>query len=298
MANEWVFSNGKACYDSNVAGFSLVQEGVLEVGKLYSVVVTVTDLTKGKISFPFFEGFHEVSENGTFQFVEKALFEDLFIQPLSNVFGVFDGCLEIVEVLEVPFYSIVDCEENEVFVLSDNTGVTVANGYVQYQIDWTDIAEGIYYIKFTSQGLDYITNCFYVKLSHDCTKQITWNNNEDAYGFNYSDLNFTQSLRINAKLWQPRYKALEKQTYEYSNGDIEINYVSKAKEILFTTEELPEYIHDALQLAVDSDNFFIDNVKYVFVEEEYSPSWRKSSSLASVELPLRISQNLRNVNCG
>jgi len=292
----WTIDQGKACF-SGTTPVILSQQNVVEVGKLYSIIITVENRTQGKLLFPSFTGFNEISESGTFQFIAESVYSDLAILPTSFGEGMFNGCLTIVELLEIPYYSIVDCEGNEVFTLSDNTGVTAFNGYVQYQIDWSNLTEGIYYLKFSSQGLDYITDCFSVKLLHDCSVQITWNNNEDAFGFNYSDLNFTQSLRIDAKLWQPKYKALDKQTYEYSNGDVEINYVSKAKEVIFTTEELPEYIHDALQLAVDSDNFFINGNKYVFVEEDYSPVWRKSSSLAPVELPLRRSQNLRNVNC-
>ena len=295
--SEWIISDGKACYDSNIAGYTLVQPSVMTVDNLYSIVINV-EMTQGKLLFPTIEGSHEITESGTYQFIGKATYTDIVVLPLALGGGVFDGCIEIIELLEIPYYSILDCEGNAVFTLNDSTGVTASNGYIQYQIDWSGLSDGIYYLKFSDSGLDYITDCFHVKLNHECTKQITWYCNENAWEFNYSDLNFIQSLRIKLSFWKPNYRATEKEVYDYSDGESEITYVSKAKFQTINTEDLPEYIHDALQLALDSDHFFIDGKKYVFVDEEYSPEWRKRSSLAPVEFQVKEAKNLKNVNCG
>jgi len=103
MADEWIFIDGKACYDSTSEGFTLTQSDVMETGDLYSFVVRVTDQTQGKLLFPSLTGGFEITENGTFQFTGKALFDDLIILPASFGGGVFDGCLEIVEVLQIPY---------------------------------------------------------------------------------------------------------------------------------------------------------------------------------------------------
>lgn len=297
MANEWAYSSGAACYD-DAGAFSLVQTGVMDIGKLYSLSFTISNQTQGKLSVPTIENGLEYSEDGTYIITGLATYDDLVFLPSIFGAGMFDGCIDIVELREIPFYSIVDCNDNVVFTLDDETGVTAANGFVQYNIGWSDLDEGIYYLKFTDSSLEYQSDCFDVKLTHSCTKQITYNCNENAFNFNYSDLSFTQSLRIRANLWKPKFKALSKDVYEYSTGDLEITYVTKAKEFIFTTEELPEYIHDALSLALDSDNFFIDGVRHVFADDETSPSWRNSSNLAPLEVNLRKAQNLRNVNCG
>lgn len=297
MANEWIITDGQACYNSDAPGFTLVQSGAMEIGKLYSAIITV-DMSQGKLSIPSLDGNTTIIASGTYQFVLKALYTDLIILPESYGAGVFDGCIEIVELLYIPYYNIVDCDDNAVFGLLDDTGVTAAQSFIQYQVDWTEIAEGSYFIKFEDSTLEYASPCLNLKLLHPCTKQITWNCDENAWGFNYSDLSFTQSLRITADLQNPRYKALSKDVYEFSNGDLKITYVSKAKEFLLKTEFLPEYIHDALQLALDSDNFFIDGIKYVFQDDEYSPSWEKRSKLSSIDIILRQAQDLKNTNCG
>ena len=294
----WTVVDSEACYDGVAVDIPLVQVGVLTVGMLYSVKFTITNMTEGILQLQGFEGSNEYTEDGDYELIAFANLEDIRFNPSNDGADIFDGCISLIEVLEIPFYSIVDGDDNVVFEQIDETGVSASGRYIQYNIDWSDIADGCYYIKFENSSLEYRSDCFDVKLLHNCTKQITWSCNENAFGFNYSDLSFTQTLRIDARLWKPRYKALEKEVYEYSSGDLEITYVTKAKELLFTTEDLPDYVHDALSMALDSDNFFIDGIKYVFPSEETTPSWRKSSNLAPLEVTLRLSQNLRNVNCG
>lgn len=298
MANEWVNTDGEACYDSIQEGFTLSQQNVMTIGNLYYLSVTVSGMTQGKLTIPTIDDPTEITEDGTYSIIGLALFTDLVFLPGSYLGGVFDGCIDIVELRHAPLYRIKTIEGVTVFTLSDNTGVTTAGPYIQYQIDWSDLDEGCYYIEFEDTTLTYRSDCFALKLTHDCTLQLTWNCNENAWGFNYADLSFTQSMRVDAKLWKSRHKALEKQVYEYSTGDLEILYVTKAKEFLLSVREIPEYMHDAFSLAVDSDNFFIDGIKYVFPDEETTPSWRNSSDLAPIEITLRRSQNLRNVNCG
>jgi len=294
----WTVVDSEACYDGVAVDIPLVQTSVLTVGVLYSVKFTITNMTQGLLQLQGFEGTNEYTEDGDYEFIALANLTDIRFNPSTDGVDIFDGCISLIEVLEIPFYSIVDGDDVAVFTLTDDTGVTASGRYIQYNIDWSEIAEGCYYIEFENSSLTYRSDCFDVKLTHECTKQITWNNNENAFEFNYSDLSFTQTLRIEARLWKPRFKALEKEVYEYSSGDLEITYVTKAKEQVFTTEDLPEYIHDALSIALDSDNFYIDGIKYVFPDNETSPAWRKSSNLAPIEVTLRQSQNLRNVNCG
>jgi hypothetical protein len=296
MANEWIVSDSAACYDSTSV-FQLVQADLMEIGKLYTLNFTISNQSQGKLSIPTIEGTLEYTEDGSYTLLGIATYTDLVFLPSIYGAGMFDGCIDVVELREVPFYSIMDCNDNEVFALEDSTGVTTANEFVQYQIDWSDLVDGIYYLKFENSSLEYRSDCFDVKTTHACTKQITWNCNEDAFEFNYSDLSFTQSLRIGATMWKPKFKATEKEVYEFSNGDLKINYVSLAKEYIITTEEIPEYVFDAISLALNSDNLFIDGVKYVFPDDEVSPSWRNSSNLAPLEFVLRKSQNLKNSNC-
>lgn len=294
----WEVVDGAACYDGLAVDIPLVQQDVLTVGVLYSVRFSISGMTEGVLQLQGFEGTNEYTEDGDYELVAFATLTDIRFNPYNDGADIFDGCITAVEVGEIPFYTIRDLDGNIVYTQTDDTGITAGGEHVQYQIDWSELEDGCYYLQFDNDTLTYRSDCFAVKLTWPCTKQIEWNCNENAFEFNYSDLSFTQTLRIEARLWKPRFKALEKEVYEYSSGDLEITYVTKAKELLFTTEDMPDYLHDAFSMALDSDNFFIDGVRYVFPDEETSPSWRKSSNLAPIEVTLRRSQNLRNVNCG
>lgn len=294
----WGFATDKACYSVGGSAFSLRQEDVMTVGIMYTFEVTVSDLESGKITIPTLNPMPEITADGTYQFTGVATYTDLVFVPADYLGESPDFCIDIVELREVPFYTIYNSNDVSVYTLSDSTGVTASGRYVQYQIDWSALAYGVYYIQFESQTLEYRTDYFNVQLTHPCTLQITWNCNENAWGFNYSDLSFTQSLRIGGKLWKPSYKAKEKEVYDYSDGSKEITYVSKTIEKRLTTEEMPEYVHNALSLALDSDGFFIDGIEHVFEDEEYTPVWRNMSNLAPVEVVIEEAQNLRNVNCG
>lgn len=294
----WGLSTNKVCYSVGGSAVSFRQEDIMTPSVMYTFQVTVSNMTKGKLTIPTLSPMPEITEDGDYQFTGTATYTDLVFLPVDYLGYPFDGCISLVELREVPSYTIYNSSDVAVYTLTDGTGVTASGTHVQYEIDWSDLPYGVYYIQFESQTLEYRSDYFNVQLSHPCTLQITWNCNENAWGFNYSDLSFTQSMRIGAKLWKPSYKAKEKEVYPYSDGSKEITYVSKTIEKRLTTEEMPEYMHNAMSLALDSDGFFIDGIEHVFEDEEYTPTWRNMSNLAPVEVVVEEALNLRNVNCG
>lgn len=300
--NEWVASSGKACYVSLVEGYAISQSGILTIGKLYSVSVTISGMTKGKLVLDSLVGKPEFTEDGVYSVVGIAEIADLVFIGAKSIIDVFDGCIDDVGARLAPMYQIIDQiidgNGNIVFTQVDETGITGSSDNIQYEIDWSGLAEGCYRIRFNDGISTYFeSDCITLKESHDCTLKLTWTNNENAYGFDYTNLQFIQTLRVEGKKWQPKYPK-EKEVFKDSVGNRMILRSDTTKTELLTVNEIPAYLHDALSIGVEHDVFKIDDVEYVNEESEYGPKWRKSSPLASVEVEvIKKDQDLTNENC-
>jgi hypothetical protein len=270
----------------------------MTTGKFYFVKITVSGMTQGALRFDSLLDAPLITENGEHGFIHKALFSSLIINPILFGAGVFDGCVTDIEVNLVPSYVIKNLAGDIIYTMSTNTGLTGDRNYIQYQIDWTSIQEGCYYIEFSDGVLTYKSDCFSVKATHDCTLQLEWTNEQDAFGFNFTGLNFTPNLRVEGKLWKPRFVMSDKKVFEFSNGESKITNVRVHEERELVLREIPEDIHRALAVGINSDEFYINDVKTVFEDEEVTPSWRNSSNLAPLTLTVRQSQqDLLNSNC-
>lgn len=299
MANEWIYSVGKACYDSDTPGFTLTQEDLMTVGKAYTIKISTSNMTQGKLVIQGFEDYLEITEDGDHVFLSVATYTDLIINPQIYGEGVFDGCIDDVEVSLVPLYVIKDSNDDIVFTLIDFTGVSVDRDFVQYIIDWTEFEDGCYYIEFSDLTTVYRSDCFAVKLLHGCTLLLTWTNNEDGMGFDYSGLSFIQSMRIEGKLWKWKHTTVDKQTFRYSNGDEKILYARVYEEETLTISKMPKYMGQAFALALNHDTFEVEGIPYLFFDEDVTPTHRNTTETPPVEVVLRKKgQNLLNNNCG
>jgi hypothetical protein len=295
MANEWIYSDGAACYNSDDAGFAIATNQVLEIGKLSVIEFTISNMTQGKLVLDSLYGKPEYTEDGDYQAIGVAISNNLTFIGEAHIGGTFDGCIDDVTSRQVPFITIKDTDGNIVFEQVDESIVTASGDNIQYDIDWTEIEEGCYQIYF-SYGLDYVSDCISLQLDHGCTLLLTWTNDDNAYGINYEDLNMTHSMRVKAKLWKPGY-AKEKSIFKDNAGNRTIIRSDTSKENILTISEMPEYMHDALAIGLEHDNFYIDGIRHTNDEEEYTPQWRKSSQLAPVEVTMAKDQILRNSNC-
>jgi hypothetical protein len=298
MANEWIQSDGRACYDTATPGFTLSQGGVMTAGQFYFVKITVSGMTQGSLTLYGIEDAPVITEDGEYEYISKASFTDLVIYPGVLGSGTFDGCVDDVEVNIVPVYSIKDLSGNTVFEMTEITGVTADRDYVQYQIDWTDLEEGCYYIEFSDGILTYQSYCFSVKLLHSCSLQLEWTNDQDGFGFNYSGLSFTQSMRVDGKLWKPRFVMTDKNVHYFSDGEGKITNVRVYEDRELVIKEMPDYMHRAISVGLNHDSFYIQDIKTLFPDEEVTPAWRNSSNLAPLTVIVRQDQNdLLNSNC-
>lgn len=299
MANEWVQSDpGQACYVGDDPGYSLVQDDVFVIGNVVSISFTLQNITSGKVRLESISGKPEFDTDGTYSITGIALQTSVMFTALNKTANVFDGCITKVGAYEIPLYRIEDLAGSIVFEQTDQTGVTSARGYIQYVIDWTGIAEGTYKIVFNDGIVEYESTCLCLKSDTSCTIVLKWQNDSDAYGFNYSDLDFEPQVRVVGKIWKPGYPK-QKESFVDNAGNSAIISSRTRKRYLMQLERLPEYIHDAISIGLEHDHFYGKDIELVNEDDDYQPAWNNHSNLATSETELYPKrQNLINTRCG
>jgi hypothetical protein len=292
VGGSWSAASGGACVGAGATYIS--QLGILTIGKLYAFTFSLDNMDIGGFQLLSVAAPSMCSDDGLYVIMGFAVLEDLYFD-VTLAPGT-EGCIDNITAREIPLITIKDADGVIYFEQTDVSILAVSGNNIQYNIDWSDFEDGCYYIHFEYLGIDYISDCISIKDSHECTVQLTWTNDENAYGFDYTGVSFTQSLRVEAKLWQPKYSK-EKNVFKDSIGNRIILKSETSKEELLTVGEMPQYLHDALSIGLEHDTFSVDAVQYVNEETEYTPKWRKSSQLAPVEVTLIKDQNLKNSNC-
>lgn len=141
------------------------------------------------------------------------------------------------------------------------------------------------------------SECFKVADEWDCTFLLSWTNDDSAFGFDYTNISFTQFLRVEGKFNQPSWSK-DKQTHLSSNGSQDMLYSRVLETKLLRLREIPDYIHAALAIGLEHDSFFVDGVANINNEDNYEPNHRNSSLLSPIELEMEESlQDLVNSSC-
>ncbi len=296
---EWTVTDGMACYDGVAEDIPLVQLGVLDVGMLYFVKFSIANMTMGKLQLQGFEDTNEYTEDGDYELIAIATLTDIRFNPVEYLGDIFDGCITSIEVNQIPFYSIKNSDGDIIFQQIDSSGVTADRNYIQYIIDWTTFEEGCYYIEIVDGTVTYISDLFLVKLTHPCTLLLTWSNNEDGFGFDYSGLAFIQSMRVESKLHKWKHSTVDKEVFRFSNGDEKILYARVYEEETLSIKQISRYMSKAFSLALNHDTFEIEGLTYIWNDDEVIPVHRNTTNAPSIEVILRRKiQNLLNSNCG
>lgn len=132
------------------------------------------------------------------------------------------------------------------------------------------------------------------------TLLVKYRNDNDAYGFDYSSSGYTiadgfyNQLRIEAKVWKGNFSKT-KSVQKKSDGRRTLQYSDTDSKMLMNTSPLPDYIHNALAVAIEHRTLIIGGKEYTCEDTEYLPVWDKNSTLAPVEINL-IKQVPRKLN--
>lgn len=293
----WNFATGKACYDGDETVTTLTQNDAFEIGKYYYLNVTISNIEAGGLRLESIVGKPEFTEDGTYTVSGVAIQNNLEFTPYAILGDMFDGCVDDVESWIAPYYSIQDLAGNVVFQQVDNTGMTSHNGIIQYQVDWTNIPEGIYQIVFSDGIVEYESYCLCLKEDVCGTRLLSWTNDNDAYGFDYSELEFTPIVRVEGKLWKPTYPK-NKEVFVDNSGSGEILASKARKKYLLSVDRQPEYIHDAISIGLENHHFKVDGLELVNEDDDYVPKWVNSANIASAEVELFVKRlDLNNSRC-
>lgn len=111
---------------------------------------------------------------------------------------------------------------------------------------------------------------------------IHYYNDENAFGLNYSTMQLAPTLIIEGGLFPSDTVNNDESLFNSSDGRKFLHYVNQRKTMQIITRVMPEYMHDALALALEHDHFFINGVEYVKAESDYVPNWKDESLLAQV----------------
>jgi len=142
-----------------------------------------------------------------------------------------------------------------------------------------------------------ISDCYELSDCCDCTLLLTWTNDKDAFGFNYNDFDFVQSLRIDGRKWFSRYPEVNNQ-YTGSRGTTTIVSASNYEVEEVQTDELPKWAHNAIRLARINRTFNINGEQYVALQQDYEPDWDAYRKWATANFEVRKKTEYNeNNNC-
>ena len=139
------------------------------------------------------------------------------------------------------------------------------------------------------------TDCLDIKASHDCTILMQANNDDNAFGFDYS-LSYTHYLRVKGKIDLSGYPE-EVEDFRFSDNSRSLLYSQSEKEYQVIIADAPERIHDCIRQMRLNDTFLIDSSEYVR-SGDYELRTRKSSDLMQATFSVKDKDGIAsNYSC-
>ena len=142
--------------------------------------------------------------------------------------------------------------------------------------------------------VDAKSECFHVCDQDNCTIQISWTNNTNAFGY-YYDAGFINYMRLNARIRNAKINDLEFNPFKNSIGVMSMPYYNGQKVEELAISPIPEYMHNALAVGLSHRKVTIQDVAYIRTGA-YTPDWTDDSELAKVIVEVaKVNQtNLEN----
>jgi len=193
-------------------------------------------------------------------------------------------CLTICEAKEYTA-ELIDEEGEAVTTIPSTTNELGQEFSLSLQIPG-EIPLGCYRIKVTNNcdETEYFSQCLAFTSESTCgdTLLIQYRNRNNAFGFDYSNSSYINSIRVEGRLKEPTFPDTSSVQTLSDNTNAVIN--SRVQMLWkVSLNDLPYYIHAALAVARRHSEFTIDGVPFVCAEGDYAPNWRRSSQYAPVE---------------
>jgi len=111
---------------------------------------------------------------------------------------------------------------------------------------------------------------------------LEYSHDSDAFGLIYENLpDFKQYLALPGKTFAADYPYPTEEDFKYPNGHKIPTKTDSEKTEVLAIEEVPEWVHDAIRLALKHENLTINNEPYFKLNGSYSPEFDREMSLAA-----------------
>jgi len=222
-------------------------------------------------------------------------FKNIQIQLLAFkdvVFEVQDCEGNVVETLATYLQFIADSTlRNYVYIPRADTA-----GYAPYfvaHIDWDEFDNGCYKLCWRYSDIQSECSECFDKGCNVPLLTLTYSNNEPAFGMWYrSNGSPANQISFVASLGKSNYPDELSDQYLFGNGQRITTFVHTRKIFTLSTLRMPEYMHDAIRVALLHENLTINAEAFHKISGAYSPNWENDSLLASVEV--EVEQKTQN----
>lgn len=132
---------------------------------------------------------------------------------------------------------------------------------------------------------------------------LEWWNDDNGFGMEYENMVLRHSLYVWGGLRARKGNYPEDEVFTFSNGETKRLYAQVQKTYDLYLHDLPEYLHEAIMVALMHDHFQITvngkTTEFIKSPGEYSPDYDIPESLfAGIIIPLyEKTQDLYNRNC-
>lgn len=138
----------------------------------------------------------------------------------------------------------------------------------------------------TTVTLEATSQVFDISTSVSCSKYIEFTNTNNDYGLYFNGGTFKYAVRLYVLLWKPKYKSTITKIPD-SKGDVRILSNRSQSIYEFRVDDIPEYLHDLLRIAKDSDFLYIDTARFESLEDDYTPEWKDIYKFAQASINIK-----------
>lgn len=289
----------------------LYQNVALTDNKLYKVCVCLSENNTG-IDYEMFVGDStSISFTGNGQFCFFLTFPALSVQQgwgIRQLGGddAIDVCVTCMSICEAITFTAAlvdnDGDTAQSISLTENeNGSLTANSIVS-----GEIAPGCYMVKIATDCNDdaiYLSNCINIREAHECSLLLKYRNSNNAFGYDYSDANFFNYLRVVGMIRNTIYPGEDSEFLKSDNTNELVN-AQVSEQHVVSINDVPQYIHRAIAIAVRHREFYINqgdgDTRYVKAEGDINIAWRKSATRKAPVTFEIISQDFDGINtfCG
>jgi hypothetical protein len=138
----------------------------------------------------------------------------------------------------------------------------------------------------TTETVEGVSDIFSITDEVECSKYIEFTNTNNDYGLYFNGGTFNYAVRLPTLVWKPKYKSTMTKIPD-SKGDVRILSNRSQSIYEFRVDDVPEYLHDLLRIAKDSDFLYIDGARFESLDDDYTPEWKDPYKFAQASINIK-----------